>query len=202
MDTTEEPHVVICDFCLLATPKACGSSDEITRCDKPFYAARAMTPDDVHTFIKHAAPKIEVARSASGGDTGGYPDDNPKTAFGEKKAPLHLIPATATIEEARAFKLGADKYGPFNWRDNRVSSTVYVGAIRRHLDSWFDGEDIDPESLANHLGHIRACCGILLDAMHNGMLNDDRPTPAVTADIHRSFQSITDARKSQENCGE
>ena len=34
-----------------------------------------------------------------------------------------------------------------------------------------------PDSKAHHLGHARACLGILLDAMANGCLEDDRPTP-------------------------
>ena len=36
-----------------------------------------------------------------------YPDDNPKTAFGVKKIPLHLIPPVAMEAEAGAFGLGA-----------------------------------------------------------------------------------------------
>lgn len=104
-----------------------------------------------------------------------YPDNNPKTAQGAKKAPLHLVPPVAIIAEAGAFKLGAEKYGAYNWRQHKVSSSVYVAAALRHIVSYHDGEDIDAESGASHLGHARACLAILLDADSIGMLNDDRP---------------------------
>ena len=44
-----------------------------------------------------------------------YPDNNPKTAFGLKKVPLHLVPPALEQGAAEAFQNGADKYGPFNW---------------------------------------------------------------------------------------
>ena len=46
------------------------------------------------------------------------PDDNPKSAFGVKKPPLHLIPPAALAHEAMAMADGAAKYGPYNWREN------------------------------------------------------------------------------------
>jgi len=107
----------------------------------------------------------------------GYPDDNPKTQYGDRKPPLHLIPPVALVAEAGVFKLGARKYGPYNWRENTVSSSIYQGAAMRHLLAWWDGEDADPESGESHLAHARACLGILIDAEANGKLNDNRPVP-------------------------
>lgn len=118
----------------------------------------------------------------------GYPDDNPKTAFGVRKVPLHLIPPTGLVHEARAFADGAAKYGPYNWRDKTVSSSVYVGAALRHLLAWWDGQDTDPQSSVNHLGHARACLNILLDAQANGKLNDDRPPRGRTAELLALFE--------------
>ena len=109
------------------------------------------------------------------------PDRNPKSAFGVKKPPLHLIPGAALIHEAVVFGLGATKYGPFNWRGNSVSASVYQSAALRHLASWFDGEDLDPESGASHLAHARACLGIILDAKETGNLIDDRPSPGAAS---------------------
>lgn len=105
------------------------------------------------------------------------PDNNPKTAYGVKKTPLHLIPPSALIAEAEVFGLGARKYGPYNWRENSVSSSVYQAAALRHLLAWWNGESIDPESGQSHLAHARACLGILIDAESHGSLNDDRPRP-------------------------
>lgn len=104
------------------------------------------------------------------------PDSNPKTAFGMQKCPLHLVPPPALIAEAEVFGLGARKYGPYNWRQHAVSSSIYQAAALRHLMAWWEGQDTDPESGQSHLAHARACLGILLDAAAHGRLNDDRPT--------------------------
>lgn len=112
-----------------------------------------------------------------------YPDNNPKSAEGAKKAQLHLVPGSALVAEAGVFQLGAKKYGAFNWRERSVAATVYQSAALRHLLSWFDGEDIDPESGQSHLAHARACLGILLDAAACGNLIDDRPTKGATSRI-------------------
>ena len=106
----------------------------------------------------------------------GLPDNNPKTAFGIKKVPTHSrIPWTAVILEGIVMALGGIKYGPFNWRQNSVAASVYVDAMERHISLWNAGEDDDDESLVSHLAHVRACCGILIDAIETGNLVDDRP---------------------------
>tara|TARA_A100001037_G_scaffold287811_1_gene297746 strand:- start:407 stop:724 length:318 start_codon:yes stop_codon:yes gene_type:complete len=93
------------------------------------------------------------------------------------KVPLHLLPPAFNREVAHALKHGADKYGPWNWREEgrRLLASTYIGAIRRHLDAWQDGEDIDPESGQAHLAHIAASVAILLDAQEHGTFEDDRP---------------------------
>jgi hypothetical protein len=75
---------------------------------------------------------------------------------------------------AWAHKLGADKYGPWNWRETGVCASTYVNAIMRHLNAWRDGEDLDPESGFSHLAHIACSCNILMDAAAVGKLQDDR----------------------------
>jgi hypothetical protein len=78
---------------------------------------------------------------------------------------------------AAALSVGAVRYGPWNWRGEEVKLTVYLAAMRRHIDAIIDGEDIDPESGCPHLGHVMASCGIVLDAEACGMLVDDRILP-------------------------
>ena len=104
-----------------------------------------------------------------------HPDNNPKTRVGALKAPLHLIPPVAEVHLAEALADGAKKYGPFNWREETISTSVYIGAIRRHLGAYLDGEDVAADSGAHHLAHIMACCALMLDADAIGKLNDDRP---------------------------
>lgn len=101
---------------------------------------------------------------------------NPKDLIGVKKLRLDLIPAAAERAEAHVLALGAQKYGEWNWRQNKVNASIYVAAARRHLLDWFAGIDNDHESGVSHLGHVRACMAILLDAEATGNLIDDRPT--------------------------
>lgn len=105
---------------------------------------------------------------------------DPKAAAGAVKVPLHLLPPAFNKEVAEALACGAAKYGPWNWRENRVEIMTYLGAMRRHLDCLIDGQDIDPESGAHHLGHVAAGCAIVLDARRHGTLIDNRPPLPLT----------------------
>jgi hypothetical protein len=107
---------------------------------------------------------------------------NPKDRIGMHKPPLHLIPGVALVEESMAFKDGAEKYGPYNWRDEKVSASIYVSAALRHLHDWYDGQECASDSGRHHLAHARACLGILLDAQSIGQMVDDRPKPGKTAE--------------------
>jgi hypothetical protein len=102
---------------------------------------------------------------------------NPKhiQALKEGKAPLeHLLGGEVDAAEARVLAHGAGKYGVRNWRKDPILLKTYVGAIRRHLNAWADGQDNDPDSGESHLAHIRACCAVALDAQHQGTAQDDR----------------------------
>jgi len=115
------------------------------------------------------------------------PDDNPKTRFGVTKPAMSVVPPDALVHLARAMQNGAAKYGAFNWRERNVSSTIYYDAALRHLMAWFDGEEEAPDSGVHHLGHVMACCAILLDARENGGLNDNRPKPGRFAALIEQF---------------
>ncbi len=113
---------------------------------------------------------------------------NPKDALGIKKVPMHLIPTGGLVHEARAMANGAAKYGPFNWRDKKIIGSVYIAAALRHIYAYLDGEDNAPDSGVHHLGHARACLGILLDAMETDSLEDDRVIGAMAAMLERFNQ--------------
>jgi hypothetical protein len=100
--------------------------------------------------------------------------NDPKGAAGALKTPLGLIPSYAMEQTAWVHKLGAEKYGPYNWRKTGVCASTYVNAILRHLNAWRDGETLDPESGISHLAHVACSCNILLDAGFCGTLQDDR----------------------------
>jgi len=106
---------------------------------------------------------------------------DPKKSQGDKKPQLQLIPPALNDETAKALARGAEKYGVFNWRKNNVEVMTYLGAMKRHIDKFLNGEDIDPDTGAHHLGCAAAGCGIVLDARQYGTLVDNRPPPMQTA---------------------
>jgi hypothetical protein len=110
---------------------------------------------------------------------------NPKEALGIKKAPTRFTPPALAIAVGEVMATGAAKYGPLNWRENAVEAMTYVEAMERHLMAWRDGQDNAEDSGLNHLAHIAASCGILLDAAECGKLVDNR-IPGPAADMLRA----------------
>jgi dATP/dGTP diphosphohydrolase len=102
---------------------------------------------------------------------------NPKDIVGSDKVPLHLWPATATALGSLGLLEGALKYGRSNWRAVGVRASIYYDACSRHLNKWFEGEELDPDSGLPHLAHALACLAIIVDAKAADMLNDDRAYP-------------------------
>lgn len=115
-------------------------------------------------------------------------DTNPKDLIGQTKLQTWLVPPSAKIALAEALTDGACKYGPFNWREKGVRATVYIAAAERHVMSYLDGEDLAEDSGVHHLAHAMACFAILLDAIAQGNIVDDRPikgaSPALLKAIH------------------
>lgn len=100
---------------------------------------------------------------------------NPKELLGVVKVSLSKFPGVAELHACHALMDGAEKYGPYNWRDKEVLASIYVDAARRHVGAWFDGEETASDSGVHHLGHAIACLAILLDAQETSQLVDDRP---------------------------
>lgn len=110
-------------------------------------------------------------------------DTNPKDAIGCKKLPLHLVPASGIATTALAFLEGALKYGKYNWRITGVCASIYLDAMKRHIDKWESGEDVDLKTGVPHLASVCACAMIIMDARLCGKLNDDRPPSAPLSDL-------------------
>ena len=121
------------------------------------------------------------------------PAENPKTRAGAAKpALISVIPTASLLHLGEVMKLGATKYGPFNWRETPVPAETYMDAAMRHLLSWQDGEDTDPESGMSHLAHVMACMAIIIDAKENGMLDDNRPKAGRVGKMISNFQDHGD----------
>ena len=110
-------------------------------------------------------------------------DANPKTGAARNKPPLSLVPPVLEIATSFAFKDGAEKYGPYNWRETGVAATVYIEAAKRHLNRFLDGSNHADDSGVHELAHAAACIAIILDAASVNKLIDDRPKPGASNDL-------------------
>lgn len=92
---------------------------------------------------------------------------------------MALIPPEALYDIARVFRFGAEKYGYNNWRDdghNTQANRTY-SSIQRHLNAFWSGEDIDPDSGLPHLAHATTQLMILMIHMQEHPEMDDRYKP-------------------------
>ncbi len=105
-------------------------------------------------------------------------DSNPKDALGIKKAPISTVSGVVMAELGVAMFEGAVKYGKHNYRAIGVRGSVYRDAAWRHLNKWWEGEDVDPDSGLNHITKAIASLVVLRDAMIFDMWEDDRPPKA------------------------
>lgn len=110
-------------------------------------------------------------KNAAGSESG----VNPKDRIGSFKVDMTLIPVSAKIEVALALQDGVYKYGEYNWRVEPVLLRTYISAAYRHLDDFLESEQDAKDSLVHHLGHVMACCAIMIDAIKQGTATDDRP---------------------------
>lgn len=120
---------------------------------------------------------------------------NPKDLIGSDKVPLSRVPAVSIFHEGMAMGNGGDKYGPYNWRDNAVQADIYIDACLRHIHLWFDSREENAlDSGVHHLGHAKACLGILLDAQATGNLIDNRPKDGKSNVV---LEQLNETRKKQ-----
>lgn len=92
------------------------------------------------------------------------------------KAPIHLVPTLAIESAARVLEFGAKKYGENNWRDD-INTTAWsrsYSSLQRHLMSYWNKVDTDPESGLLHLDHALTQIMILRVAYEEGKDMDDR----------------------------
>jgi len=100
---------------------------------------------------------------------------NPKHAQGVKKYPMSPVPARVLAELGVAMLEGELKYGFHNFRDTDIDAKTYYDACNRHMQSWWEGQDIDPGSGLSHVTKAIATLVVLRDSMISGMLHDNRP---------------------------
>lgn len=124
------------------------------------------------------------------------PEENPKRAFGIRKVCLSMMPIRVLYEVAIAMLEGALKYGRHNYRVvGKIRASDYYDATKRHLDDWFEGEDIDPPSQLSHVTKAIASLIVLRDSMLRGNFEDDRPprsAPGWMEELNKKAAALVD----------
>ena len=88
------------------------------------------------------------------------------------KARWDLLPYKAVLVIVQVLTFGAAKYAPNNWQQVDDARNRYFAALLRHLTSWWEGEQNDPETGLNHLGHAGSRLLFLLWLDLEGKLDD------------------------------
>ena len=83
------------------------------------------------------------------------------------KPPMDLLSTCWLEGVARVMGFGAKKYAKDNWRKGMLWSRL-IAACLRHLLSFNDGEDRDPESGESHLLHASCCLMMLYEQTERG----------------------------------
>lgn len=93
----------------------------------------------------------------------------------EGKSRLELVPYDAVRGVADILTIGSIKYSARNWELGIAYGRVF-GAVQRHLTSWWQGENLDPESGKSHIDHALTELMFLSAYEKRGMSQfDDRP---------------------------
>ena len=101
--------------------------------------------------------------------------------FDNGKADLSLLPESALKQAAYAFMYGAEKYGRYNYL-NGIEVSRLIAAALRHINSYNEGNEIDPESGAKHLGHAIANLSMIIELAEKGKLIDNRYNNMISLD--------------------
>ncbi len=117
-------------------------------------------------------------------------ETNPKDGAATTRLDMSLVPGSARAYIALALTEGDRKYGGYNWRVAGVKVSVYVAACARHLEKWWNGEDIDPISKVPHLANAMASLAIVVDALENEKAVDDRPPKHEMSELLTRFEEV------------
>jgi len=120
--------------------------------------------------------KSTLKRFAMSQDEVMITDEKTGAKKGCKPARFDLLPSDALWCLAEHYGRNCSKYPARNWERGGAWSLNY-GALQRHLQAWWMGEDIDPMSAhkAYHLVAVAWHAIALLTYWLRGIGTDDRP---------------------------
>ncbi len=103
-----------------------------------------------------------------------FKDSDKGLKFDDNKVRMELIPPELSEAVGTILTFGAKKYADRNWEKGMEWSRVY-GALQRHLNSWWGGEERDPETGKSHLWHAGCCIAFLITYEQRGIGTNDKP---------------------------
>ena len=83
------------------------------------------------------------------------------TKHDSEKLRYDLVPVKALKAIVQVLGCGAAKYGDNNWVTVPTPRRRYYAACQRHLQDWWDGEELDKETGVTSLAHA-GCCILFL----------------------------------------
>lgn len=93
--------------------------------------------------------------------------------FKEQSGTSKILP-TVLFDETPNGRIRITVSGERNWERGMSWSRVYRATIE-HMNSWWMGEDLDPETGFSHLAHAGCCILFLIAFEIRGIGKDDRP---------------------------
>lgn len=100
-------------------------------------------------------------------------DEKKALKYDKGKSPLSMIPNSFINGVADVLDFGAKKYHRDNWKKG-MEWTRLVDSCLRHVTTWNEGEDLDPESKLSHLKHAACNLAFLIEYEEKKLGKDDR----------------------------
>lgn len=131
-------------------------------------------------------------------------DDSPvpeskALTYDNGKLPLANLPWAAVREMSAVQAYGHEKYKDFNNYRKGMEVTRNLSCSLRHIMSYIDGEDLDPESNRSHLAHAMCRLAFVLQNIHEGTAIDDRYKPDAHAEAWKRLNEQIDSVDSPSN---
>lgn len=94
--------------------------------------------------------------------------------YDDGKSPLANVPWEAVEAMAKVQAYGHKKYKDFNNYRKGMEVMRNLSCALRHIKSWIEGQDTDPESNESHLAHAMTRVAFTLQNIADGTAIDDR----------------------------
>lgn len=135
-----------------------------TLCQKTIEKERQQLLD--HARLRDGTPIPEPVSSCPSGGAKKFDAGKPR---------MDLIPPVVLRLMADVLEFGTRKYGPNNWASGEgLPWSKLYAALQRHLNDWWEGKILDPETKKPALAHALCQLVFLLASEQHGLGTDDR----------------------------